>query len=244
MDETLHPVTGPGFSAYTLLMTAALTFALWRWHARTQADPSLRVIVIGAIAGGFLGAKLAYLLAEGWIDWNTPDRWLRLLTGKSVLGGLLGAFGVVEVVKRCYGIRTPTGDGFALTLPFGLLLGRIGCILQGCCLGLPWSDGWCAVRDPAGVARWPAPHTEAAFQLLMLALLAGMRRFQLCRDRLFYVYLTAYGTFRFAHEFLRDTPRILGPFSGYHLLAVATLFTGIVMLIRRHPKQPSTGEVS
>ena len=233
-----HIAAPTSFSPYSLLMIVALGFALWRWHVRTRANPPLQLIVIGALAGGFLGAKLAYLFAEGWVDWSAPDRWMRLLTGKSVLGGLLGAFGGVELMKRAYGIHTPTGDGFAVTLPFGLLLGRIGCILQGCCLGQPWADGWCAVQDASGVARWPAPHVEAGFQLLMLGVLAGMRHRGLCRDRLFYVYLTAYGAFRFAHEFLRDTPRMVGGFSGYHLLALATVLTGVVMLIRRHPSSP------
>ena len=226
-----------GTSAYGLLMLGALAFALWRWRVRTRAQPELGVVIIGAIAGGFLGAKLAYLFAEGWLDWNQPDRWLRWATGKSVLGGLLGAFVGVEAIKRAHGIRTPTGDGFALTLPFGLFLGRIGCILHGCCLGQPWTDGWCAVRDHAGVERWPAPHVEAVFQLLMLGLLAWMRRTGLGRDRLFYAYLMAYSTFRFAHEFVRATPRMVGPFSGYHLIALLLVATGAIMWRRRTPER-------
>lgn len=227
-----HAFPGVGLSAYGVLMLLAVGIGAWRWHVRTRERPELRVLIIGALAGAFLGAKLAYLIAEGWIDASAPDRWMRLLTGKSVLGGLLGAFAGVEMMKRAHGIRQPTGDGFALTLPLGILLGRIGCALQGCCLGLPWS-GSCAVLDHLGTSRWPAPHVEAAFQLVMLVTLAAMRRAGLCRDRLFYVYLTAYGIFRFAHEFMRDTPRIIGPLSGYHFLAIVTAATGVAMYIRR-----------
>jgi prolipoprotein diacylglyceryltransferase len=230
--ETEHawPVAN---SPYGLLMLAGIGWGLWRWHRRTRHEPELMLVIIGALAGGFLGAKLAYLFAEGRMDWNQPDRWLRWATGKSVLGGLLGAFVGVEAIKRAHGIRTPTGDGFALSLPFSLFLGRIGCILHGCCLGRPWADGWCAVHDQSGIERWPAPHVEAVFQLLMLGLLAWMRRTGLGRDRLFYAYLIAYGTFRFAHEFLRATPRMVGPFSGYHLIALLMATLGTIMWRRR-----------
>ena len=36
----------------------------------------------------------------------------------------------------------------------------------------------------------------------------------------------AYGVFRFAHEFVRDTPRVLGPLSGYHLASAALVMLG------------------
>jgi len=50
------------------------------------------------------------------------------------------------------------------------------------------------------------------------------------RNQLFHVYLVTYGAFRFAHEFMRDTPRLWGPFSGYQLFALATLALGCTAL--------------
>jgi phosphatidylglycerol:prolipoprotein diacylglycerol transferase len=67
----------------------------------------------------------------------------------------------------------------------------------------------------------------------------------------FHIYLMAYGVFRFAHEFLRATPRILGPISGYQLAALAVAVLGLLgFLLRRravgfdrctgHPCEPKT----
>jgi len=46
--------------------------------------------------------------------------------------------------------------------------------------------------------------------------------------QLFHIYLMTYGVFRFFHEFLRDTPAILGPFSGYQFAALAVAALGAV----------------
>jgi len=49
----------------------------------------------------------------------------------------------------------------------------------------------------------------------------------------FHVYLICYGVFRFAHEFLRDTPRIGERLSGYQLLALGVAAFGVAAFLRR-----------
>ena len=53
------------------------------------------------------------------------------------------------------------------------------------------------------------------------------------RDRLFFLYLTAYGLFRFFHEFMRDTPKIVLSLSGYQFIALGMAMIGFVMLRQR-----------
>jgi phosphatidylglycerol---prolipoprotein diacylglyceryl transferase len=45
--------------------------------------------------------------------------------------------------------------------------------------------------------------------------------------------LIAYGAFRFFHEFLRATPRVAGPISGYQFAAVAVFILGVAGFVRR-----------
>jgi phosphatidylglycerol---prolipoprotein diacylglyceryl transferase len=127
----------PAGPAYGLMMAAGILIGAVYWHRRVKGNPDLLLIYIGALCGAFLGAKLAYLLAEGWLDIGQPNLWLRWATGKSVLGGLLGGYAGVEWTKKLVGHRASTGDAFALVLPVGLFLGRIGCHLHGCCQGSP-----------------------------------------------------------------------------------------------------------
>jgi prolipoprotein diacylglyceryltransferase len=222
----------PGSPAYAALMAAGILIGAVYWYRRSQGQSNLLLIYLGALVGGFAGAKIAYLLAEGWLEWERSDRWLRWATGKSVLGGLLGAYAGVEITKQLAGHKHSTGDAFAMIVPIGILLGRVGCYLNGCCLGKP-SAGVFSARDVNDIARWPAPFVEGAFQVVMLIAVLVLQRRGLLRDRLFFLYLVAYGLFRFAHEFMRDTPRIVAGLSGYQIIALLMAALGFVMLWRR-----------
>lgn len=220
--------------AYAMLMVAAIAVSAIYWFSRSKHDPSLLVVYIGALGGAFIGAKLAYIFAEIWFDWGRPDFWLRMLTGKSILGGLLGGYAGVEIMKRLVLHEKSTGDAFAVILPVGLLLGRVGCWLHGCCLGKPVSDSFIlTLRDRAGVTRWPAVPVEMVFLLVMLALILFWNWQGKYRDRLFFVFLAAYGLFRFAHEWMRDTPKWGGVISGYQVIALAMAVLAMVMFARR-----------
>ncbi|MEY4484760.1 MAG: hypothetical protein RL693_2212 [Verrucomicrobiota bacterium] len=218
---------------WTMLIAIALS-ALY-WWLRSRRDPALLPIYIGALGGAFIGAKLLYLLAEGWHDWPMPDRWLRLATGKTVLGGLLGGFVGVEFMKWLTRYPKATGDKFALIVPLGIALGRVGCLMQGCCLGNPTANRFLAMRDHFGVSRWPSVPLELGFQLLMFVVLVIQQRQSRCTGRLFYLYLMAYGAFRFFHEWLRETPKVILGISVYQLTALLLFALGAAMWQRRKP---------
>lgn len=222
---------------WTMLIAIALS-ALY-WWLRSRRDPALLPIYIGALGGAFIGAKLLYLLAEGWQDWPLPDRWLRLATGKTVLGGLLGGFAGVEFMKWLTRYSKATGDKFALIVPLGIALGRVGCLMQGCCLGNPTANRFLAMRDKLGVSRWPSVPLELGFQWLMFVILLILQRQSRCTGRLFYLYLMAYGIFRLFHEWLRETPKVWPGISVYQLAALVLVGLGAWMWQRRKPGSAS-----
>src|SRR5438045_1072692 len=113
-------------SAYSLLMLAGIVVSIIAWSRIAKRDERLLIIYIAALVGAFLGAKIVYLLAEGWIDWHQPNRWLHLATGKTIIGGLLGGYVAVELAKKFVGYKSATGDWFALIVPIGISIGRIG----------------------------------------------------------------------------------------------------------------------
>ena len=219
--------------AYGWLMLAGIGVSLVLWSRLTRRDSRLIPNYLGALAGAFLGAKLVYLAAEGWLHWHDPNRWVILATGKSITGALLGGYAGVEIVKHVIGYRSPTGDFFAIIAPVSILIGRIGCVLHGCCLGRPCDESWFTVRDAAGLARWPAAQAELIFNAVALGAVLVLRRWKLLPGQHFHLYLAAYGIFRFFHEFLRETPAILGPISGYQVAALAVALLGIIGFVRR-----------
>ena len=248
-------------SPYSLLMLAGIAVSIAFWARLARRDERLLVIYIAALVSAFLGAKIVYLAAEGWMFWNAPGRWMIWATGKTILGALLGGYAGVEVAKKLTAYTQATGDWFAVIAPVGIVLGRVGCLLHGCCLGKACAPAWWTMADAHGVARWPAVPVEIGFNVLALGVFAGLRFYRrgaegmerdaegkeiaaipppsshapprLCGEmpaplagQHFHLYLIAYGAFRFAHEFLRATPRLGVGVSGYQIAALACVALG------------------
>lgn len=228
------PAQASSFPWYTVLLVGGLTLSGLFWLRLARRDSRLFALWLGALLGAFVGAKLAYVLAEGWRDFGQSDFLQRFATGKSILGALLGGYASVELFKRALGYRQPTGDWFALIVPAGIALGRLGCWLKGCCLGrVCETSAWWTVRDELGLPRWPSVPLEFGFNVIALVVLAGLRKARKFPGNLFHLYLIAYGLFRLFHEGFRDTPRLIGPFSGYSLLAVGLIVLGTVRFRQR-----------
>ncbi len=221
-------------SPYGLLLLAGIGVSLWLWTRLAKREDRLLLVYIGGLCGAFLGAKIVYLLAEGWLHFGKEDMWLQLATGKTIVGALLGGYAGVELSKSFIGYRAATGDWFAIVAPIGIMLGRVGCLLQGCCLGSVCEPAWYSLQDQAGIDRWPAVPLELAFNIgfLLVALLV-LRPRRLLPGQHFHLYLVAYGLFRLAHEAVRATPKVFGPLSGYQLAALALVVLGVARFQQR-----------
>ncbi|HYV28779.1 MAG TPA: prolipoprotein diacylglyceryl transferase family protein [Candidatus Eisenbacteria bacterium] len=227
----------PQSTAYGWLMLAGIFVSIALWSRLARRDERLVFIYIAALAGAFLGAKLVYLAAEGWLHWHDANRWMILATGKSITGALLGGYAAVEIVKRLLRYPGTTGDWFAIIAPVGIMLGRVGCVMHGCCLGRACAAAaWFTMNDAAGVARWPAAWVELIFSAVAFGTVLLLRQRKKFPGQHFHIYLMAYGVFRFAHEFWRDTPRLVGPISGYQIAALVVGGLGLFGFIQRRKK--------
>ena len=222
------------FRGYSWLMLAGLALSIVFWSRIARRDGRLLPVYVGAVLGAFFGAKVCYFAAEGWMKIGSPGFWLDLATGKTILGAMLGGYLGVEGAKKAVGYKQPTGDWFAMIAPAGIILGRVGCMLHGCCPGRVFeSPHWFTMMGSDGVHRWPAVPAEIAFNGVAMLTALALRRARLLAGQHFHLYLIAYGLFRFGHELLRGTPRLLGPFSGYHVLALAVAMLGLVRFYQR-----------
>jgi phosphatidylglycerol:prolipoprotein diacylglycerol transferase len=220
-----HRLVSP---AYGWLLLGGVIVSLWLWSRWARRDERLLWIYFAALTGAFLGAKGLYLLSEGWLHWGSENRWIHWATGKSILGALPGGYAAVELAKKRVGYTQATGDRFAVVVCLGMLLGRTGCAIHGCCAGVPWDVAGWAVRDSSGVLRWPAAQAEWVFNAVALAAILVMRSRGALPGQAFHLYLVAYALFRFAHEFMRDTPKVFGGLSGYQFAAIAVGALGSV----------------
>ena len=153
---------------------AVAAFVFWQVAKRRgmATDGITRVMAAGLI-GGLAGANLVQLLFTG-------------LPGKTIEGGIVGGWLAVIWMKRRLGITRPTGDLFALAIPAGEAIGRIGCFVGGCCYGKAAGVAW-AVHDH-GLWRHPAQlYLSVAAAACFMALLAIERMRFLPENGLFYL---------------------------------------------------------
>ena len=201
-------------------------------------------VMAGCIFGAVAGAYIFNALFYGWEEIPYQIR-LLAFSGKTIIGGIAGGFIGVEITKKKIGYPHSTGDAFAFAIPVGHAIGRVGCLLGGCCFGtethLPWavtyplgsfphlmqiSQGLISESSLASLAVHPTQVYEILFNIVIITILWKMRPIFKVRGSLFRLYLVLYGSFRFLGEFIRgDTMLVptpmLKPMQVALLIAVA-----------------------
>jgi phosphatidylglycerol:prolipoprotein diacylglycerol transferase len=253
---TVYPlrfsVFGFEITGFGIMMMVAFLAAGWVMQLelrRRRLNPEFAAdVVVAAVIGGILGARLWYmglhggpLLDRGGLVWY---------------GGFAG--GVVSVIAMSWWKRVPIRFVFELTAPalaLGHGLGRIGCFLveddYGIPTRLPWGMTFPQGEPPttaANLARWgagvpagtpsdavlavhPTQLYEATVLVALFALLWRLRRHEHAVGWLFGAYLVAIGIERFLVEFLRaKDDRFLGMFTLAQATSIALLVAGLVVL--------------
>jgi phosphatidylglycerol:prolipoprotein diacylglycerol transferase len=150
------------------------------------------------LAGGIVGAK-ALFVALGWEHYARGELrfWADFSVGFVFFGGLLGALLAGAVFARLRRLEFIRGaDYFAVAVPLGHAIGRIGCFFAGCCHGR-------------------SGHPVQLYEALGLALVALTCRHVLgrveagvaARGTAFRVYLALYGALRVVLDPLRGDGR-------------------------------------
>jgi phosphatidylglycerol---prolipoprotein diacylglyceryl transferase len=193
-------------------------------------------------AGAVIGAKIAVVLGDAlWPLKPFHDWWALLASGKSIVGALLFGFIAVEIAKPLMRYDIPPNDRFAIVLPFSIGIGRIGCLIAGCCRGLP-HDGPLSIAYGDGILRYPSQLYETVFHFAAGYALLQLWKRQIFFGRLFALYLVAYGVFRFFSEFLRETAKPYAGLSAYQLMCIAMVVAGGIALLARSIHQPQSWE--
>jgi prolipoprotein diacylglyceryltransferase len=210
-----HPVWHPVLET----LAYASGYAVFRHLRARQGDvvdePQRWTVLAGAAVGALLGSRLLGI-AEQWPTVEAAWRAGRLLAllfspgGKTIVGGLLGGWLGVELVKRVSGIRQRTGDLFALPLCVGIAVGRVGCLIAGLAddtYGKPTSLPW-AVDLGDGIGRHPVQIYEILF--LVLVGIVVSRKWRLPEGARFRIFLGSYLAWRIVIDFLKPQPLVAG----------------------------------
>lgn len=199
---------------FEVLGIVAGAFVAWMIKMPAVKSRHKLDVYICGVAGLIIGLKAPVLLSYGF----SGDM---LINGKSYMGGLLGAFTAINLYKAfSHQTSASFGGRFVIPLAVAAGFGKIGCYMNGCC---------------GGNFILPVQFVESVFQFVA-ALLLFLFYFRTKRaDLLFPIYLLAYLVMRFLVEFIRTEPRVIGPFTIYHILAV--IYIPIVFLVLRRRRR-------
>ena len=201
-------------------------YMVYRWQRARYGDALSEdrrwVVIAAAAVGALLGARALGLLEQApvvGLHWD--ELWQS--GGKTVVGGLLGGWLGVELVKKVAGMRSRTGDLFAVPVCVGIAVGRLGCFFAGLAddtygnaTTLPWG-----VDFGDGVRRHPTQLYEFVFLAALAWVLwrwqrttnaegAKVRRGMYAEGQVFRGFLAAYLGWRLLIDFLKPQPLVAG----------------------------------
>jgi len=191
---------------------------------------SLQLITfLSAVAG----AKLAFLFGEyGWPFRPVSDWGAFLYSGRSLVGALIFGLLGAEVAKPFVRYSLPPNDRFAVVFAFSCAVGRVGCLMSGCCRGTP-TDGPLAIVCEDGVSRHPVQLYEILFHVTAGTIGIWLVKRGKFRGCLFSLFLMAYGLFRLGIETVRETPQSFGGLTSYQWLSLVMIALGGGFFVRR-----------
>jgi phosphatidylglycerol:prolipoprotein diacylglycerol transferase len=249
----MHPVLfeagGVTLYAYGVLLAAAyligLQVTLVRARARGLDGQRVMDMGIWVIVSALIGAKLLLAVQYPRQYFTSVSGFFELLrVGGVFYGGLIAAIVTAIWCLWRYGLPLwTTGDAIAPALALGHAVGRLGCLLAGCCYGRQTSVPWAItfhdraaqtiVGTPLGVPLHPTQIYEAGAELLiMCGLLLLERRGRPFAGRTFWTYILLYGVSRFVIEFYRGDDRgmLFGTLSTSQSVSLVLVPLAIVML--------------
>jgi len=237
-----HPALHPLFEA--LGYTGG--YALYRRQRTVRGDilsddrrwSTIAAAAIGALLGSRILGLLEYAPTRGF---HPTQIFAFTGGGKTIVGGLLGGWLAVELLKRFAHIRSRTGDLFAVPLCLGIAIGRIGCFFAGLAddtCGTPTTLPW-GVNFGDNIPRHPTQLYEVAF-LLLLALALYRFNAQPHREGLtFRLFMAAYLLWRLLIDFIKPQPL----FHGLNVIQWACLAGLLVLAVSELPS-PTSSEIA
>lgn len=253
-DLGLKPGIELGFVTlrfYSLAYLAGIVLGYWMLSrmirqpgapmAQRHADDLFFYCTLGIIIGGRLGYATFYQPSL----WTSPTELLKLWQGgMSFHGGLIGvlvAMGYLSWRDKLAFLRV--ADYISVTVPFGMMFGRIANFINGELWGRPTDVPWAMVFPGAGpLARHPSQLYEAVLEglvlIIILQVLFWKTRARWRPGLLVGIFTAGIGLARFTVEFFREPDAQLAEFAmrtGLSMgqwLTIPLIILGIGLVVR------------
>lgn len=214
----------PTYSFFVLLgLLVGLVVYYFEAKKRNKLNENGLLVAFGSITGGILGSKILVWVLNFKSIFGEQWNWLKLLSGRTVVGGLIGGMIGAKITKKYFKINSKMGNLLAPAVAMGVAIGRWGCFFQGCCFGKPTSLPW-GVNFGDGVLRHPTQIYESIFMLIMFIYLEKIKDNKNIKPgELFKRLMVAYFVFRFFIEFIRVNPVVGGGLTAFQIISLVAI---------------------
>lgn len=234
-------------------------FLVGIWMARRRASrfgldgDKLWDLAILLIVFGVLGSRLAFIVQEWeYFSQNRSEIFSLQFDGLTSFGGIILGLVVMAIWTR----RTKTSflsamDVFAVPFLVASAIGRVGCLLNGCCYGGPTGLPWGVHFEHVPGAHHPAQIYDSLMVLVGAAFISWSERRRLAAGaslvpgRSMSLMFLVYGLSRFIYEFWRagQSSTYWGslPITQAQAMAGFLAVLGLVLYVflgRRHGSHP------
>ncbi len=219
---------------YGIFMALAFMSAMIHWFfvGRSEGRPKgfWSDVAFWIMVGGIVGARVGYILGNLGYFLENPAGVFRIDEGGLVFyGGLIGC--VLVVIILAIRQREPVwsmADFAVAPLPLGHALGRVGCLLNGCCYG---SETACSIGvEMHGAVRHPVQLYEAILNVALYSLLLVVYRRKRRDGEVLMAYCLIYPLLRFLIEFMRGDERWrMLNLTSAQLVSLAIMACGILL---------------
>jgi phosphatidylglycerol---prolipoprotein diacylglyceryl transferase len=230
---TLHlgPVPIQPFGVLSATGVWLASWLLVRTARRSGLDPEAVEKLAGwALFGGLVGAHLVHVLLyhPEELRENGPLQLLKFWDGLSSTGGVVGGLLASIAYLRHRGLRfAPYADSFAIALPPGWAIARLGCFAVHDHPGV-LTHFFLAVDFPGG-PRHDLGLDDALVLAAITVIVRAVRKRPELQGRLLGVVALLYGTCRFLLDFLRA--RDVGYVDARYLGLTPAQYAAIVLVI-------------
>jgi phosphatidylglycerol---prolipoprotein diacylglyceryl transferase len=209
-------------------------------HAAGMDSPRVLLALVLLLGPALVGARLLFVAYHWRIYLKHPQRiWNTKEPGAAQYGGILVALPLsvplVQVLHLSWG---GFWDIAVFTAVVGVIFGRFGCWLNGCCAGRRSSSLFALYLPNAhGVRarRLPTQFLEAGWAAAMLITAVLIRSKMPFQGALFWVITAAYAAGRFVLLFLREPEPGARKFTIQHGVSAGLILLSLAMLAYRWP---------
>lgn len=236
---SIGPFTIHGYGLMIAIgIIACVYLGLYRAKKYNMSQDAVWDIAIYGLIGGFLGAKLLYVIVE-FDDFLKDPLSVLGSEGFVVYGGII--LGVLAALYYCKKKGLHFFEYFDLlvpSIPLAQGFGRIGCHLAGCCYGKETSCAIGVVFPPGGIAPsgvklMPTQLISSAGNFLIVAILLLYSKKAKHTGDVGAMYLLLYGVGRFFIEFLRADERgAVASLSTSQFISIGIVAVAVLLFVR------------